>query len=141
MADQVRRQAIEARLTRYVDAHGDPTAAVMAEFYRRFPDAQASFAHHSPHNPARLEAEMVGNTIYYLVCWYENPVEARIYFDTSVPHHRVALAVPPDWFRGLIETVIDVIETGTPAADSAEQAAWIEMREGLVGLVERNRFE
>ncbi|MBS0475277.1 MAG: hypothetical protein JSR28_09030, partial [Proteobacteria bacterium] len=62
------------------------------------------------------------------------------YFDTSVPHHRVALDVPPDWYRGLIESFIDTIEAGTPPLDAAEAEAWTEMREGLVGLVERNRF-
>ena len=132
--------AIEARLERAAEVLGDLTAPVMAEFYRRFPDARASFAHHSPHNPARLEAEMVGNTLYYVMTWFESPTEARIYFDTSVPHHRVALDVPPDWFRGMIEAVIDVIEQAVPARDSTEQAAWREVREALVGLVERNRF-
>jgi hypothetical protein len=141
LSDEAARQAIEARLERYAENHGDPTGPVMAEFYRRFPAARASFAHHSPHDPAKLEAEMVGNTIYYLLCWFENPIEARIYFDTSVPHHRVALDVPPDWFRGLIEAMIYVVEAAEPAIDRQEARAWSIMREALVGLVERNRFE
>jgi hypothetical protein len=141
MTDLAGKAAIEARLERYAESHGDPTGPVMAEYYRRFPDARASFVHHSPHDPAKLEAEMVGNTIYYLLCWFENPIEARIYFDTSVPHHRVALAVPPDWYRGLIEVVIDVIEAAESAPDPDEARAWRAMREGLVGLVERNRLE
>ena len=140
MTDQAKQAAIEARLERAAEALGDLTAPVMAEYYRRYPAAQASFAHHAPHGPERLEAEMVGNTLYYVMTWFEAPIEARIYFDTSVPHHRVALDVPPDWFRGLIEALIDVIEAGVPALDDAEQAAWDEMRAALVGLVERNRF-
>ncbi|MFN5528962.1 MAG: hypothetical protein ACK5F7_00120, partial [Planctomycetaceae bacterium] len=47
--------------------------------------------------------------------------------------------VPPDWFRGMIEALIDVIERAVPAQDSAEQGAWREVREALVGLVERCR--
>lgn len=141
MSDEAGKRAIEARLERYCENHGDPTRPVMVEFYRRFPTARASFAHHAPHDPAKLEAEMIGNTIYYLLCWFENPIEARIYFDTSVPHHRVALDVPPDWFRGFIEALIDVIEAAEPAIDGHEARAWFSMREGLVGLVERNRFE
>lgn len=139
MGDQ-RKELIEARLERYAEQVGDPTASIMAEFYRRFPDARASFVHHSSGNPAPLEAEMVGNTLYYVMGWFENPIEARIYFDTSVPHHRVALNVQPDWYRGFIETTIDVIEEEVPPADAAEAEAWMAMREGLVGLVERNRF-
>lgn len=140
MTNQAGQAAIEARLERAAETLGDLTAPVMAEYYRRFPDARASFAHHAPHGPERLEAEMVGNTLYYVMTWFGSPTEARIYFDTSVPHHRVALDVPPDWFRGLIETLIDVIEAGVPAIDATEQQAWDDVRAALVGLVERNRF-
>ncbi|MEA3264552.1 MAG: hypothetical protein U9R07_13825 [Pseudomonadota bacterium] len=140
MINQAGQSAIEARLERAAEVMGDLTAPVMAEYYRRFPEARASFFHHAPHGPDRLEAEMVGNTLYYVMTWFESPTEARIYFDTSVPHHRVALDVPPDWFRGLIEALIDVIEAGVPAIDAAEQQAWEEVRAALVGLVERNRF-
>lgn len=111
----------------------------MAEFYRRCPDAKASFQHHSPHNPASLEAEMVGNALYYVMTWFESPGEARIAFDSSVPHHRVALGVPPDWYRGFLEAFLDVVEPAA-AASVADKPVWLELREGLVGLVERNRF-
>jgi hypothetical protein len=117
MTDQAKQAAIEARLERAAEALGDLTVPVMAEYYRRYPDARASFVHHAPHGPERLEAEMVGNTLYYVMTWFEAPIEARIYF-----------------------ALIDVIELGVPALDAAEQAAWDEMRAALVGLVERNRF-
>jgi hypothetical protein len=139
MSDQ-RTTAIESRLERYAALRSDPTAPVIAAFYARYPDARASFAHHSPHNPAKLEAEMVGNTLYYLMTAFESPVETRIYFDTSVSHHRVALAVSPDWYRGFLEITIDEIEQAVPPTGPAEQQAWSDLREVLVGLVERNRF-
>ena len=82
---------------------------------------------------------MVGNTLYYVMTLFESPTETRIYFDTSVPHHRVALDVPPDWFRGMIEALIDVVEAAVPAHDEAEARAWADLRSGLVGLFERNR--
>lgn len=134
------QQAIDHRLERAAVALGDIAGPVMTLFYARFPDARASFAHHSPRNPAALEAEMVGNTLYYVMNWFQNPLEARIYFDTSVPQHRVALNVSPDWYRGMIDALIDVIEAATPDADPDEEAAWLRLRAGLVGLVERNRF-
>jgi hypothetical protein len=140
MSNPQGQAAIEARLARAAEVLGDLTVPVMAEYYRRFPEARASFIHHAPHGPQRLEAEMVGNTLYYVMTWFESPTEARIYFDTSVPHHRVALDVPPDWFRGLIEVLIDVVEQAVPASDAAEEQAWDEVRSALVGLVERNRF-
>ncbi len=137
--DTERLTVIEAGLERAADALGDVTAPVIAEFYRRYPEAQASFAHHMPGNPASLEAEMVGNTLYYVMTWFEKPVEARIAFDSSVPQHRVALGVPPDWYRGFIDAFLDVVEPAA-VASAADRAVWRELREGLVGLVERNRF-
>ena len=137
--DTDRLAIIEAGLERAAEALGDITAPVMAEFYARFPAARASFVHHMPGNPASLEAEMVGNTLYYVMTWFEKPIDARIAFDSSVPHHRVALDVPPDWYRGFIEAFLDVVEPAAVASE-ADQVAWQELRAGLVGLVERNRL-
>lgn len=137
--DTERLAVIEAGLGRAAEALGDITAPVMAEFYDRFPDARASFAHHMPANPASLEAEMVGNTLYYVMTWFEKPIDARIAFDSSVPHHRVALAVSPDWYRGFIEAFLDVVEPAA-VASTADRAVWQTLREALVGLVERNRL-
>lgn len=137
--DAGQQQIIEAGLERAADRLGDVTAPVIAEFYRRYPEAEASFRHHAPANPASLEAEMVGNALYYVMTWFESPAEARIAFDSSVPHHRVALGVPPDWYRGFLEAFLDVVEPAA-VAGAADQAAWHDLRAGLVGLVERNRF-
>lgn len=137
--DKERQQIVEAGLERAAEVLGDVTAPVMAEFYRRYSDARASFLHHSPHNPASLAAEMVGNALYYVMTWFESLSEARIAFDSSVPHHRVALGVPPDWYRGFLEAFIDVVEP-VAVASAEDQAVWTDLREGLVGLVERNRF-
>lgn len=82
---------------------------------------------------------MVGNALYYVMTWFESPSEARIAFDSSVPHHRVALDVPPDWYRGFIEAFIDVVGPAAIAGE-ADRAVWTQLRENLVGLVERNRF-
>ncbi len=136
---QTKQQLIEAGLGRAAEALGDVTRPVIERFYARFPDARASFAHHSPHNPGSLEAEMVGNTLYYVMIGFDNPIETRIAFDGSVPHHRVALDVPPDWYRGFIEAFFDTVEpAAAPQGEEAE--AWAELRERLVGLVERNRL-
>jgi len=138
--DAARQAMIEAGLARAAEALGDVTRPVIELFYSRFPDARASFVHHSPGKPESLEAEMVGNALYYVMIWFENPIEARIAFDSSVPHHRVALDVPPDWYRGFIEAFLDVIEpAAAPQGEEAE--AWAAIRAGLVGLVERNRFD
>ena len=137
--DRQRQQIIEVGLERAAEVLGDVTEPGMVEFYRRYPDARASFQHHSPHNPASLEAEMVGNALYYVMTWFEAPSEARIAFDSSVPHHRVALGVPPDWYRGFLEAFLDVVEP-VAVVTGEDKAAWSDLREGLVGLVERNRF-
>ncbi|NOU03072.1 MAG: hypothetical protein HOO94_05420 [Novosphingobium sp.] len=136
--DHERHSLIEAGLGRAAESLGDITQPVIDLFYARFPEARASFLHHSPGKPESLEAEMVGNALYYVMIWFESPIETRIAFDSSVPHHRFALAVPPDWYRGFIEALLDVVEPAA-APVGKERAAWAELRSGLVGLVERNR--
>ena len=138
--DAARQALIEQGLGRAAEVLGDVTQPVIDLFYARFPDARASFAYHSPSKPESLEAEMVGNALFYVMVWFENPIEARIAFDSSVPHHRVALGVPPDWYQGFLEAFLDVVEpAAAPLGEEAE--AWAILREGLVGLVERNRFD
>lgn len=137
--DTERSKVIEQGLERAAERLGDITAPVLAEFYRRFPAAKDSFVYHSPPKPELLEAEMVGNTLYYAMTWFERPDEVRFAFDSSVPHHRVALEVPPEWYAGFIEAFVDVIVPAA-VASSADQAVWQELREALVGLVEGNRF-
>jgi hypothetical protein len=135
-----RTELIEAGLARAAGTLGDITLPVVEEFYRRFPEARANFIHHSPHNPGKLEAEMVGNTLYYVMAWFESPGEAGFAFDNSVPHHRVALGVSPDWYRGFIEAFLDVVEPAAAPDGKEERGAWSDLRAGLVGLVESNRF-
>ena len=135
--DTARRHLLETALGRAAMRLGDPTAPIMAEFYRRFPDARASFEHHWPGKADRLEAEMVGNVLYFLMTWHERRAEVEIAFGTSVPHHAVALAVPPAWYGGMIDAAIAVLSDGD--AEAAEQAMWQDMRGAFAQLVEASR--
>ena len=68
---QAKRALVERGLERAGEAIGDITAPLMARFYAAFPDAEASFDHHGLGRRALLEAEMVGNVVYYLMTWFE----------------------------------------------------------------------
>lgn len=112
----------EAALEHAAEVLGDVTPLIMAEFFARYPEAEASFAHHSPHNPAKLESEMVGNALYCLMTWCERRAEVDIILQTSAPHHNDTLKVPYGWYSGLIAATADVLARAS--RDEDERALW-----------------
>lgn len=134
-----RQHLIDIGLERAAETLGDITGPVMAEFYRHYPEARHAFEQHATELPGQLEAEMVGIALYHAMEWFKSPMYTEIVFNSSVRHHEVALHVPADWYRGLIEAFFAVVGPAACTADKDERAAWQELREGLVGLVERNR--
>ena len=137
--DQAKLHLLEAGLTRAAETLGDVTVPVISAFYARYPDAQASFRHHSPANPASLEAEMVGNVLYCLMTWFERPEEIRIILYDSVPHHQETLKVDPGWYEGMLWAGIELIEETLPPDAADERAAWEAMRVGLAETIAKAR--
>lgn len=133
--DQIRHALLETALERAADRMGDPTAPVMAAFYARFPEARASFEHHWPGKADRLEAEMVGNAVYFIMTWFDRRSEVEITFGSSVPHHHHTLAVPADWYEGLILATLDVLAATCPDDAEDEAEMWQVVRAGLVRAV------
>lgn len=134
--DQAKHQLVESALERAAEQLGDVTPPVMARFFARCPDAEASFVHHWPQHPERLQAEMVDNALYCVMTWYERRAEIEIILYTSVPHHADTLKIPRHWYGELLNATVDVLaETCPPDAD-AEAAMWTELRAALSALVE-----
>lgn len=126
---------LEMGLHRAVAAIGDPTEAIIARYYARFPDARASFDHWGLGKREKLEAEMVENTLYCVMTWFERPTEIGIIFAHSVPHHHHTLHVDPAWFTGLIDETIAVLTETLPPDAAAERALWAELHAGLSAAI------
>lgn len=124
--DAQRQALIEAALEQAADRLGDVTAPVMAAFYAQFPEARASFEHHWPGKAERLEAEMVGNALYFIMTWFARRSEVEIALGTSIPHHHHTLQVPAEWYGGMITATLDVLAENPPDAATAE--AWAALR-------------
>ncbi len=133
-----RQAAVDAALERAAERLGDVVPLVMAAFYARFPDARASFVHHASWHPERLEAEMVDNALYCAMTWFQRRSEIEIIFDQSVPHHQHTLKIPPEWYGGLIEATLDVLEPTVPVDAGEERAAWAALRAGLLDRIASN---
>ncbi|WP_374530937.1 hypothetical protein [Novosphingobium sp.] len=121
MADS-RLPLVEAALEHAAEVLGDVTPLVMAEFFTRYPEAEASFAHHAPHNPAKLEAEMVENALYCLMTWCERRAEVEIILQTSAPHHNDTLQVPYAWYSSMIAATGAVLARAS--RDEGERSLW-----------------
>jgi hypothetical protein len=128
---------VEIGLCRAADLLGDITAPALERFYRRYPEALASFDAHAVGDRMKLEGDMVENTLYCLMTWFVHPGEIEMILLHSVPHHNHTLEVRPEWYGGFIEAVIAVIlETGPESAEEA--AVWHEICCALRELVERS---
>lgn len=130
-----RQQLLESALERVAAQQGDIAAAAMARFYAACPDAQASFEKHWPGRAERLEAEMVGNALYFVMTWYERRSEVAITLGTSVPHHHSTLDVPVEWYGALLGAVIDELAIATPAEANEERAMWHDLHAELMQAV------
>jgi hypothetical protein len=130
---------LDASLERAAEVVGDITAPVMARFYAAYPEALASFEHHSLGRRETLEAEMVDRALYWAMNWLERPGEISIQLGSSVPHHQETLKIALPWYRGLLEAVIDVIVDTVPADNQAELALWRQIRGELGQMVEDSK--
>ncbi len=135
MSTEEKTALIEAILMRAAEQVGDVTAPAMEVYYRRCPEARASFEEHCLGERAQLEGQMIENSLHCLMHWFESPGEIEILLGGSVLHHNDTLHVPPDWYIDLIEATADVIAATIPAENAAELAAWNEVRSDLRGVI------
>ena len=122
----------------------------MAAFYHHYPEAEAVFETLSRGCRAQLEGQMIENSLYCLMRWFEAPGEIEIMLRDSVPHHHKTLQVPADWYLDLIEVAADVIADTIPAQNAVELEVWknarcdlrtissvrVENEDGLAGTAE-----
>lgn len=130
---------LEASLERAADTVGDITGPVMARFYEAFPLARDAFEHHGLGGREKLEAQMVENALYYAMTWLDRAHEIRIALGSSVPHHQETLTIPPDWYRGLMDSVVDVIVETIPPNELGELRVWKTIRSELDDTIEASR--
>lgn len=126
---------LEASLERAAEAIGDITKPVTDLFYDRFPDSREAFERLWPNHRTVLEGEMIEQSLYCLMQWFECPGEIEIILAGSVQHHGATLQVPSRWFSGLIDATADVITATIPASSKDELAVWEELRSGLQEIV------
>ncbi|WP_074205803.1 hypothetical protein [Parasphingorhabdus marina] len=131
---------LENILERAATQLGDVTEPVMAQYYSDHPNAQQSFREHGLGNTRKLEAEMVESVLYCIMNWLERPQEIRIMFGSTVPHHEDTLRVSSDWFTGLVDAGIAVIDETIPASENEERQVLQEIHAGLTSVVKEARI-
>lgn len=131
---------LETSLERAADKLGDITDPVMNRYYAVHPGARESFREHGLGNTVKLEAEMVESVVYCLMTWLDRPEEIRIMFGSTVPHHEETLHVNSDWFSGLVDAAVHVINETIPDAQQNERALWDEIHKGISDLITDARY-
>lgn len=134
-ADEATMQHLEEVLMRVAESVGDLTGPTMELFYSRHPEALEAFEHHGLGKRERLEAEMVDTALYCLMTWLERPAEVAIMLYGSVPHHRNTLHVLPEWYRGLLGSLFDVVAAEIPEGANEDLALIESIRGGLLDAI------
>lgn len=130
---------IESILTRAADRIGDITAPAMQAFYRMHPEAEASFETLSRGWRAQLEGQMIENTLYCLMRWFEAEGEITIMLLESIPHHDETLHVPVDWYEDFIDVTAEIVATTIPRDNAEELRVWNEVRNDLRQVIDTAR--
>jgi len=132
-------ELVETTLYRAAETIGDITGPVMKRYYERFPHAREMFEHHAGATIHTLEGEMVNQALYCLMSWYRSQAEVEIVLLNSVPHHADTLEVPPEAYRGLLQTTAEVIGDSIPGENVEELVAWRGLCDGLFAVIEQSR--
>lgn len=131
---QENQALLDASLERAAEVLGDITPHVFARYYADFPEARERFDELSLHSSASLEGQMIEQSLYCLMQWFDSPGSIRIVMTGTVPHHLETLEITPRCFIGLMDTICDVIIATIPADCPDELAVWAELREAMHGL-------
>lgn len=139
MNREAKAALVERVLTRASEQLDDVAETAITSFYRRFPEARASFETHGLGRRGQLEGLMIENSLHCLMYWFESPGEVEILLEGSVPHHTDTLDVPPQWYAELLDATAGVIATTIPASEVSEGELWQQLRQALRAIVERSR--
>lgn len=134
MGIEERRNLFNSSLERAANLLGDITPRVLELYFSRCPDALDAFEHHRPGSAARLQSEMVSQTLYCLMEWLENPLVVEILLMGTIPHHLTTLHVSPQHFLELIRATSHTIMATIPATANDERAVWEELQHDLEAL-------
>lgn len=139
MDAQEKLELLDSSLMRAADLLGDITPHVFERFYQVFPEALERFEELSLHQRPDLEGQMIEQSLYCLMQWFESPDTVRIIVVGTLPHHVETLNVSMDSFAGLMDAICDVIVATIPADQPGEHAIWAELRAAMHGLFAEGR--
>lgn len=124
----IRQELIERSFERAAERLGDITPAVFARYYRAYPKARACFEEHGLGKPHELQGEMVAQVVFFIMEWHREFSWTRYAWASTVPHHIETLHIPPAYFIGLSDAVIDTVLDTVPADCAEERECWEALR-------------
>ena len=126
---------------RLAEVCGDITAPVLEAYYREHPGARQSFVDHGLGETAKLEGRMVAESLFLLLTWTENQSAARIDHGSAIVHHNDTMRIPPHWYLGMVDAVLEVLLGTLPAEADDERDMWREVRSEFARFVQSLREE
>ena len=132
--DPASQALLEQILESAAEMLGDITPATLELYYARYPLARQAFVEHGCGYTQRLELEMVDSALYCLMIWFARPLEVDIIYSDAVPHHEL-LNIPAEFFVGLQEALVDVIDQTVASADWESKTLLAQMKCQMISLI------
>lgn len=132
---EIKQERLMASLERCAEVRGDIVPYVMERYYRDFPEALALFEALQYGGRARLEAQMVDQTLYCFMTWFVSPGEISILLRGTICRHLDTLGISPAIFAGMLDAARETVVETIPPDNADERAVWAEMAEAFMEMM------
>ena len=121
-------ELINLSLEQVAEALGDPTSAVFARMYERFPALE-----HFRGEDSSWENYMMQEILSNILQYADEPETALVTIKDMTTHHQL-IGVPLDVFKGMYSTLLDVLE---PTFQGDQQAAMVGAWQQAIAAIHR----
>jgi hemoglobin-like flavoprotein len=125
-------ELINLSLEQVAEALGDPTAAVFARMYERYPALK-----HFRGEDSSWENYMMQEILSNILQYADEPETALVTIKDMTTHHQL-IGVPLDVFKGMYSTLLDVLKpTFQGEQQAAMAAAWQQAIDAIHRVVDQ----
>lgn len=121
-------ELINLSLEQVAEALGDPTAAVFARMYERFPALK-----HFRGDDSSWENYMTQEILANLLQYADDPETALVTIKDMTAHHQL-IGLPADVFKGMYSTLLEVLQ---PAFQGEQQVAMVAAWQQAIDAIHR----
>lgn len=125
---------LESILERAAGALGDIHPLILRHCFSQYPEARLVFTEHGGAYPEAMQNAMVDWSVYCMLCWLENPGEAKGVLKDAALQHK-SNDIDPTLTRGLMISLFAVLGDTIPEQNTAEKRLWQRISDEITGFL------